>query len=268
MRNLNVKIEKKGQPLVTGLLRGLSVLRCFDLGREQLGSSDIARMTGLPQPTVWRLCRTLEHGGYLVADTDGARWRPGLAILTLGFAALDTLELAELARPMLEEIARKFKGAVSLSTREGVAMLYVQRCEAPGLVLTVNLRAGSEVPIVRSGTGWAYLAGRSAEQRAEVLRACRKSDPALYAKCEKHALAAMAAYPKAGFVINADVFFTGMTTVAVPLGTADLDSPFVLNCTCASAELATAAKRKRAGHALIQAAESLRPVVARLGPAG
>jgi len=132
MRNLNVKIEKKGQPLVTGLLRGLSVLRCFDLGREQLGSSDIARMTGLPQPTVWRLCRTLEHGGYLVADTDGARWRPGLAILTLGFAALDTLELAELARPMLEEIARKFKGAVSLSTREGVAMLYVQRCEAPG----------------------------------------------------------------------------------------------------------------------------------------
>ena len=28
-----------GQPLVTGLLRGLAVLRCFDHGRERLGSS-------------------------------------------------------------------------------------------------------------------------------------------------------------------------------------------------------------------------------------
>jgi len=82
-----------GQPLVTGLLRGLAVLRCFDHGRERLGSSEIARMTGLPQPTVWRLCKTLEHGGYLTADPDGSRFRPGLSILTLGYSALE----AELA---------------------------------------------------------------------------------------------------------------------------------------------------------------------------
>ncbi|QJW83244.1 helix-turn-helix domain-containing protein [Ramlibacter terrae] len=56
--------KKQGQPTVTGLLRGLQVLRCFDHGRERPGSSELARMTGLPQPTVWRLCKTLEHGGY------------------------------------------------------------------------------------------------------------------------------------------------------------------------------------------------------------
>jgi DNA-binding IclR family transcriptional regulator len=256
--------ESKGQPLVTGLLRGLSVLRCFDLGRERLGSSDIARLTGLPQPTVWRLCKTLEHGGYLIADTDGARWRPGLAILTLGFAALDTLELAELARPLLAEAAARFQGAVSLSTRDGVSMLYLQRCEAPGVTLTVNLRVGSEVPIVRSGTGWAFLAGRSAAERSAILKACRQADPALYARCEKPALAAIAEYGKAGFVTNADTFFTGMSTVAVPIADASTDAPYVINCTCATGGLASVATRKALGAALIRIADQLRPVVIRV----
>ena len=53
------------QPLVMGLLRGLAVLRCFDAIRPQLGTTEIAQMTKLPQPTVWRLCYTLQQLGYL-----------------------------------------------------------------------------------------------------------------------------------------------------------------------------------------------------------
>ena len=254
----------KGQPLVTGLLRGLAVLRCFDYGRERLGSSDIARMTGLPQPTVWRLCKTLEHAGYLIADPDGARFRPGLAILTLGYAALDKLELAELAQPLLEEVARSFQGAASLSTRDGVSMLYLKRCEAPRSYLGMNLRVGSEVPIVSSGTGWAYLAGLPLEERNRVLTDCRKADPALYRKVEKAALAAIAEYPRVGYVCNLDVFYPGMSTVSVPLASARLRVPYVLNCTSASPVFATAAARQAAGDALNKAADQLRPVVARL----
>ncbi|MBI2772430.1 MAG: IclR family transcriptional regulator [Burkholderiales bacterium] len=256
--------KTSSQPLVTGLLRGLAVLRCFDHGRERLGSSEIARMTGLPQPTVWRLCKTLEHGGYLVADSDGARFRPGLSILTLGYSALDTLELADLARPMLQEIAGRFKGAASLSTQEHTAMLYLQRCEAPQSFLNVNLRVGSEVPIINSGTGWGYLAGLSPAMQKLTLQECRKADPALYRKSEKQALAALADYAKDGYVTNIDVFFPGLSTVSVPLATPDLATTYVLNCTSASPVFATAAARKQAGEALMKAAQQLRPAVVRL----
>lgn len=256
--------KTSGQPLVMGLLRGLAVLRCFDHGRERLGSSEIARMTGLPQPTVWRLCKTLQHGGYLIADPDGARFRPGLSILTLGYSALDTLELAELARPLLQEVAARFQGAASLSTRDGVSMLYLQRCEAPQLFLNVNLRVGSEVPIINSGTGWAYLAGLEPALRRQVLQECRKADPALYRVSEKPALAALADFEKDGYVTNIDVFFPGLSTVSVPLGTPVLQAPYVLNCTSASPMLASAATRQQAGEALVRAAQQLRPVVDRL----
>lgn len=256
--------KTSGQPLVTGLLRGLAVLRCFDHGRERLGSSEIARMTGLPQPTVWRLCKTLEHGGYLVADSDGARFRPGLSILTLGYSALDTLELAELARPLLQEIATRFQGAASLSTHENTSMLYLQRCEAPQSFLNVNLRVGSEVPIINSGTGWGYLAGLNPAARKQTMQECRTADPALYKKSEKAALAAIAEYAKQGFVTNIDVFFPGMSTVSVPLATPTVQTTYALNCTSASPIFASAATRKQAGEALIKAAQQLRPVIERL----
>jgi DNA-binding IclR family transcriptional regulator len=253
-----------GQPLVTGLLRGLSVLRCFDHGRERLGSSDIARMTGLPQPTVWRLCKTLEHGGYLIADRDGKRFRPGLSILTLGYAALDTLELAELARPLLEEAATEFRGACSLSTREGACMLYLQRYEAPRSFLSLNLRVGSEVPIISSGTGWGYLAGLPEEALPEALEECRRADPVLYQKHAQQALDAIAAYPAAGYVTNVDVFFPGLATVSVPLAGPGSPVAYVVNCTSPSAVLDTPEARGAAGAAMVKVAGQLRPVIARL----
>lgn len=256
--------KKTGQPLVTALLRGLAVLRCFDHGRERLGSSEIARMTGLPQPTVWRLCKTLEHGGYLTADPDGSRFRPGLSILTLGYSALDTLELAELARPMLEDIATRFKAAASLSTREGTSMLYIQRTESPQAFLKLNVRAGSQVPIISSGTGWGYLAGLQPEMRKQVMQACRKADPALHRSAEKQALAAIAEYPTHGYVTNVDTFFPGLTTVSIPLSSPTSATPYVLICTSATPVFANLAVRAEAGQALMQAAQQLRPVIERL----
>ena len=253
---------------MTGLLRGLAVLRCFDHGHERLGSSEIARMTGLPQPTAWRLCKTLEHGGYLVADPDGARFRPGLPILTLGYSALDTLELAELARPLLQDIAVRFRGAACLSTSEGASMLYLQRCEAPRSFLNVSLRVGSEVPIISSGTGWAYLAGLSPAMRKPALQACRKANATLYAQTEKHALAAIAQHARRGYVVNADIFFPGLTTVAVPIASGSTHAQYVLNCTSPSAVLVGAEALREAGEALINAAQQLHPIVVRIAASG
>src|SRR5258706_16342285 len=107
-----------GMPAVTALVRGLEVLRCFDYQRKSLGSSEIARLTGLPQPTVWRLCKTLEQEGHLVAGAGGTRFAPGLAVLTPGYAALGRLGLAELARPRLQGIADRFYGASGMTERD------------------------------------------------------------------------------------------------------------------------------------------------------
>lgn len=47
----------------------------------QLGTTEIAQMTRMPQPTVWRLCYTLQQLGYLVQSPDNPdKLRIGMAV--------------------------------------------------------------------------------------------------------------------------------------------------------------------------------------------
>ncbi len=240
-----------GMPAVTALVRGLEVLRCFDYQRKSLGSSEIARLTGLPQPTVWRLCKTLEQEGYLVAEAGGTRFAPGLAVLTLGYAALGRLDLAELTRPRLQAIADRFHGASGMTTRERFSILILVRCEGSDAYLNLNLRAGSEVPISTSASGWAYLA------------ALRRRQPDAWRRAEKPFRKAVEGYAKTGYVVNVDTFFNGLTTVAVPFGGPDENRLYVLYCSCLTTVLGTEKLRRALGRELLDTAQKLLPVIAR-----
>jgi DNA-binding IclR family transcriptional regulator len=251
----------KGQPTVNALVRGLRVLRCFDYGRRSLGSSEIARLTGLPQPTVWRLCRTLEREGYLVADTEGARFRPGLAVLTLGYAALGSLDIGELVRPELQAIADEFRGATGLTTREKLNTLILIRCEGRDAYLNVTLRPGSANPIAHSGTGWGYLAGLAPAAREVLLEEIRRRQPELWRRAERPYRKAMEEFDKTGYVMNIDTFFNGLSTIAVPVGGPDESRLYVVYCSVLTSVLNTDKLRRQLGQALLGVARKLAPVI-------
>jgi DNA-binding IclR family transcriptional regulator len=253
-------MKESSQPLVTSLLRGLAVLRCFSYGRESLGSSEIARQTGLPQPTVWRICKTLESEGYLVAETDGARYRPGLAVLTLGYAALSTLDIAALSLPLLQQQANQVRGTAGLSTREGLSMLFLQRCEANDAVLNFNMRAGASVSIIHSATGWAHLCMLSEDDRAVLIEELAQEDAALAKASLKPFELARAAYEKTGYLVNSGVFFPGLTSVAVPFRSNKREGIYVVSCSAMSSVFGTKTLHQQAGKALMKIASQLSAV--------
>ena len=55
--------EENGGQFVTALARGIELLRCFSPRENVLGNQELARMTGLPKPTVTRLTNTLMRLG-------------------------------------------------------------------------------------------------------------------------------------------------------------------------------------------------------------
>ena len=59
----------KDRKFVEALSRGLDVLRAFSQGSVVMGNQDIARITGLPKPTVSRMTYTLTKLGYLSYST-------------------------------------------------------------------------------------------------------------------------------------------------------------------------------------------------------
>ncbi|HEY8608404.1 MAG TPA: IclR family transcriptional regulator [Noviherbaspirillum sp.] len=209
--------REKDRQYVTALARGLEVLRCFSPARPVLGTADIARMTGLPQPTAWRLCYTLLQEGYLVpAERD--KLRLGIPVLSLGYAVLGSAPIADLAKPEMQRIALKYQGAVSLGVRDGRDMVYLQRCQGSSIILS-ELRVGSRVPLATSVTGWAYIAGLGAAEREALFDelASEREWDKLRPKVEQ----ALADYDRTGYVINKGSLHPQVNAVAVPLKSDD-----------------------------------------------
>ncbi|MDB5944860.1 MAG: hypothetical protein JWQ13_4426 [Ramlibacter sp.] len=215
---------------VTALARGLSVLRCFDAQHPQLGTTEIAQMTKLPQPTVWRLCHTLQQLGYLLQSPDNSdKLRIGMAVLGLGQSALSSTEIAEMAYPEMTHIAKVSRVAVSLGVKDQNDVLIIKRAQGEGPLL-VNLTVGSRLPIATSSAGWAYLAALPEDAREEALRGAKHQYQGKWATLRGAIETATQKYHSTGFVLSEGFYHPNVTSVAA----AALDRAgrplYVVNC--------------------------------------
>jgi DNA-binding IclR family transcriptional regulator len=208
--------KEKDRQYVTALARGLEVLRCFTRATPVLGTAEIARMTGLPQPTVWRLCYTLMKEGYLVQSGRGDKLRPDIPVLSLGYAAVAGTQVAELARADMQAIALRHQGAVSLGMRDGFNMVYLQRCQGAAIILR-DLDVGSRVPMASSATGWAYLAGLGNMEREALYKELRIVEQERWPELLPKIKEAVSAYEHAGYVVNKGALQGQINAVAVPV---------------------------------------------------
>jgi DNA-binding IclR family transcriptional regulator len=219
---------KEDRQFVTALSRGLEVLRCFTADKTVLGATEIAQMIGLPQPTVWRLCHTLSQTGYLVPTQDG-KLRIGAPVLSLGYAALASLDWLQVVRPHMQQMADRFSAAVALCERHRSGMIYLERCQGKSLLL-LNLQVGSRIPIHSTSAGWAYLAALPPEKRDGVLERVRAALGDEWPKHQAHINKGIDHYERRGFVLNPGGLYPGVISVAVPVVSPDGATVMALNC--------------------------------------
>jgi len=162
----------KGDPsspdFVDALARGLSVMRCFTPGVKSLGNLELAEQTGLAKSTVSRIVYTLTTLGYLRYDSETGRYSPGYGILALGFGCLASLEVRQVARPLMEDLARDTGAAVALGVFDGQSMTYVDAVHGSS-ALYLRLPTGYRVAM-NSTMGRTYLASLPADKRVALLR--------------------------------------------------------------------------------------------------
>jgi|SRR5450755_149436 IclR family pca regulon transcriptional regulator len=141
---------------VEALAKGLRVLSVFSERRPTWRITDIAAQASLPLPTAYRIVMTLASEGYLEHLPSG-EYRPGVRVLTLGTAALRSLDLVELATPRLQALAAATGETVNLAVLTGDQVLYLVRLRNSDLV-TANIRVGSRLSAVHTSIGKLLLA--------------------------------------------------------------------------------------------------------------
>lgn len=141
---------------VEALAKGLRLLTLFTEQHPIWRVSDLAPATNMPVPTVYRVVVTLTEEGFLERLPSGD-YRPGVRVLTLGMAALHSMDLVEVATPQLQRLAEQTNETVNLCVLTGDRVLYLVRLRNADLV-TANIQVGSTLPAVHTSIGKLLLA--------------------------------------------------------------------------------------------------------------
>ena len=219
----------KDTQFVTALARGLEVLRAFRTDDRALGNQQIAERTGLPKPTVSRLTYTLSKLGYLSYLPDSGRYRPGIAVLSLGFTCLGSIGVRDVARPLMQELADHSGVSVALGTRDRLSMVYVECCRGDSAI-TLALDVGSHIKLGTSSMGRAYIAGLPDHERGLLMEQLERHEGERWPRVRDGIHEAIEDYRSRGFVVSAGTWKPEVNSVGVPLGIGDGSLSFALNC--------------------------------------
>jgi len=208
--------EAVDRDFVTALARGLDVLRCFSRNASALGPTEVAQMSGLPKSTVTRLIHTLSKLDYLAYLQDSGKYRLGPAMLTLHTTPREQLDVREIARPLMQELAASTGAQVALVTRDQLSVLYLETFRGQSLV-TLNLSVGSRIPLAVTAGGRAYLAGLPAAERANLLERIRSLDEHAWLSLEPQIDAALKEYAETGCCSSLGDWVRQVHGIGVPL---------------------------------------------------
>ena len=154
------------------LERGLAILSSFDSDRPLIGVSELSRELALSRSTAHRYIATLARLGYLQQDPDSKRYRLGPRVLDLGFSAINSMDLREVAAPHLRQLSDETGYTVNLAILDGIDVVYIERCRTarPGQrEIDLNLHVGARLPAYCTAMGKAILAFLPEDRREELI---------------------------------------------------------------------------------------------------
>ncbi|WP_345801344.1 IclR family transcriptional regulator [Microbacterium sp. AZCO] len=202
---------------IEALAKGLDVLRLFDESTTSLKLREICDRTGIPMPTAFRVVATLEEEGFIERSTDGSL-QPGVAVLTLGSAALRGSSLVQLSEQPLRHLAEQTGETVNLGVLRGDEVLYLARLRNQDLV-TANIQVGSTLPAPYTSMGKLLLSYLSPDELRETLaRHVFRADAGPNAAGSVDELEQRLAPIRAqGYAVQDEEVAAGLRSVSVPV---------------------------------------------------
>ncbi|MFT5796096.1 MAG: IclR family pca regulon transcriptional regulator [Ascidiaceihabitans sp.] len=236
--------------------KGLSVLSCFETGRQDLTMAEVSRLTGFDRATTRRLCLTLEDTGYLHKTDRTFRLSPKILAVAGGY--LTSNDFGRSVQPVLNQFAEEFEGEIALAMRDGNRAIYVARSAISSARVSFGFTIGSTLPLLPTAVGRMLLACNLGDELDAALsrltpekftEATELNPTAIRAKIEQSA--------DQGYAFVRNEFEMGAAGIAVPIGKIGMSSA-VLATTASINQFDKAAEFDRALDVLRRAAMSLR----------
>jgi IclR family transcriptional regulator, positive regulator for flagellar biogenesis len=253
--------DKKGvgsvaSETVSALDRGLAILHCFSETEQRLGPTELARLTGIPRPSVTRLAATLVAHRLLRIEPDGERFMLGAGVMSLAQVFLGGLDLRAAARAPMQQLAEATGGAVYLALRDGLEMVLVEACRARSSIIAARLDVGSRAPLPNSALGRAYLATVEPTTRNALIESLRLLGNKAWPKQRAGLERALQDHGRDGWCLSVGEFHPEINSVSVAM-TSPRGEVMAFNCGGPAFNFTEARLRSEVGPALLAMVQAL-----------
>lgn len=241
---------------VQGLERGFAVVKAFSAeGGRRLTVADVAARTSLTRAVARRYLLTLQELGYVVHD--GTHFALTPRILDLGFTYLATVDVANIAQPVIERVVHTLRESCSIAVLDGHDAVYVARFAAKR-IMSINLVVGSRLPAHATSMGKVLLAYLPPDALDEYFRhAPLQRLTARTIVDEKSLRAALQQVRERGWAFADQESEDGVRTVAVPLFDCNMGVQAAMNVSGHASRVPMKELRSRYLPVLVEAAAEI-----------
>jgi DNA-binding IclR family transcriptional regulator len=181
-----------------------------------LGLSQIGRDLDLPKSSCHRLLATLVNRE-LVERDDSGRYRPGLALLSLGIGAQNREPVVHAARPILEEESITFGETVFLVGRRRNQLRVLDKFEGSGF-LRAAPGIGDVVPRDVTAVGKLYhVFGEATRMEDNLGNPVDAQDASAPDPADETENAEAQVIRRRGYAVNRDAWIDGLSVLGVPI---------------------------------------------------
>lgn len=161
-RAFNENLESK---TVQSLDKALVILKAVSDG-DGLSLTDLATITGITSPTVYRALSTMQQHGIVHFDEAAQLWSVGSGAFRIGNSFLRKANIIEQSRPVMQQLMRDTKETSNLGMVDDSDVIFLSQVETHEPIRAFH-RPGSKGAIYASGIGkilFAYLDDEAARR--------------------------------------------------------------------------------------------------------
>lgn len=151
----NENNEQRPKYPIESVDNALKLLLMFGTERT-LGVTEVSERLGVARSTAHRLLMMLQYHGFVQQDAHARVYHPGPAMLQVGLAAMQGLNVRTQARPVLERLVREVDETGHLVLLKGRDLLFVD-CVESTKALRAGARVGELLPAHCAAAGKALL---------------------------------------------------------------------------------------------------------------
>lgn len=132
------------------------------------GTNELGKQLAINKSTTYRILRALLQHGYVSQNSQTSKYELGYKVLELSHSLLKKRGVREIARPLMERLAKETSETVGFAMLDQNEVVYLDQVNG-GEVILLDFRLGSRWPLHATAAGKACLAYMDHDKVKEIL---------------------------------------------------------------------------------------------------